>query len=296
MGRKAKSDAKTLPEVVELLADVSECDTVYADVYVQRARELFGSVLPPAQYSALKRVEQDIEEAVKQSKAATMLQDWRRVETLAAQVESLRQSAEANAALAPLGVRIYERVGVSIDPFSPGLESVPGREHDLAELRDTLVGQLKELAGRDAALASFYESRRAFFAGFGLVSKRAARKTKASQAIGSAELQQLAAQAAQQGDMAQLRRYAQQLLARQAQEKAADAAERPARHGGRGRSQHLRLPGRSGRAVRGGRVERARALGLVAARGEPLPQAAPLFDYVITHVWQANLAGARERA
>lgn len=293
MAKTAKDDTNArIPEVVELLGDVSDCDTVYADVYVQRARELFNSVLPPDQYNALKRIERDIEEAVKQSKAATMLQDWRRVETLAAQVDGLRQSAEANAALAALGVRIYDRVGVSIDPFSPGFESMPGREHDLADLRDTLVGKLKELAGRDAAMASFYESRGAFFAGFGLLSRRAATRTTSSEATGSAELQQLATQAAQQGDMAQLRRYAQELLARQAHEKASDAAKaaKPDTAAAVERSTYgcpvdLAVPFAAEVA------ERARALGLVVARSGPLAQTAPLFDYVIAHVWQANLAG-----
>ena len=36
---------------------------------------------------------------------------------------------------------------------------------------------------------------------------------------------------------------------------------------------------------------RARALGLAVARTEPMPQAAPLFDYVIARIWQPDLSG-----
>ena len=36
-------------------------------------------------------------------------------------------------------------------------------------------------------------------------------------------------------------------------------------------------------------AQRARVLGLAVARTEPLPQAAPLFDYITARIWQPNL-------
>ena len=42
------------PQVVQLLVDAASADTVYADLYVRRARELLGSVLTRADYNALK--------------------------------------------------------------------------------------------------------------------------------------------------------------------------------------------------------------------------------------------------
>jgi hypothetical protein len=291
MAKAPSSEASgRVPEVVQLLIDVSERDTVYADVYVQRARDLLGAVLTRPQYNAWKRIEQDIDEAVKQSKAATMRQEWRRVETLAAQVDALRQSAQENAALGALAARIYDRVGISIDPFSPGLESAAGQQRDLAELRDTVVAQLKALAGRDAALAGLYETRGAFFGGFGLLSKRGATKTGAGATTDSAQLQQLAAQAAQQGDMAQLRRYAQELLARQAQDATSTAAKPDTPAPAVDRATYA-CPVDLAVPFPAEAVQRAQALGLATVRTEPLPQAAPLLDYVMTHVWQANLGG-----
>lgn len=288
----AKDASGRMGAVVQRLIEVSESDTVYADVYLRRAGELLGGLLPPAQYRSLKHVEADIEQAIGQSKAATMQQDWRRVEALAAQVEGLRQSAQENAALGVLGAKVYDRVGVHLDPFSPGFESLPGHEHDLAEVRDTLVERLKALVGADSELAPFYESRRAFFAGFELLSKRSASKAgSAATEAGSAELQRLAAQAAQQGDMAQLRRHAQALLARQAQEGTSSAVTSDTPAPALDRAAYacpidLAVP------FSAEVVTRAQALGFAAARAEPLPQAAPLFDYVVSRVWQANLAGA----
>ena len=86
------------PKAVQLLVDASSSDTVYADLYLRRARELLASVLTAAQYNALKGVQRDIDEAVKQSKIATMSQDWRRVEGLAGRVDELRRSAQEKAA------------------------------------------------------------------------------------------------------------------------------------------------------------------------------------------------------
>ena len=290
MGKEATTDTSArVSKVVQLLVDVGASDTLYADIYLRRARELLGSVLPAAQYSALKGIQRDIDEAVKQSKAATMLQDWQKVDTLAARVEGLRQNAQEKAALSELGAKVYDAAGVSIDPFSPGFESLPGHDQDLGGVRDALVDQLKALAGVDAALAAFYESRRAFFAGFALLSKRAA-ATSAS-ATGGTGLEQLAVQAAQQGDMAQLRRYARELLARQATEAAsatpksntpAAAVERAA----------YRCPVDLAVPFSDEVAQRARALGLAVARTEPLAQAAPLFDYVIARVWQPDVSGA----
>ncbi len=286
--KPADTNAATA-KVVQLLVDVSATDTVYQDFYLRRARELFESVLPLAQYKFFKGVEREIADAVKQSKAATMRQDWQQVETLAGRVDELQRQAQENAAAGAVGAEVYDAHDISIDPFSPGFDSLPGSAQGSAELRDALVEKLKALAGADAALASFYDGRRAFFAGFALLAKRAAAATAPT--MGRAELEQLAAQAAQQGDMTQLRHFAQTILALQAQEavapgaksEAAAAAVQPATY-----QCPVDLSGPFSDEV----AERARALGLAAARTEPLPQAAPLFDYVLPRIWQPDLSGA----
>jgi hypothetical protein len=91
--------------------------------------------------------------------------------------------------------------------------------------------------------------------------------------------------------MAQLRRCAQQLQALQANERASSPAtsDTPAAKVDRGTygcPVDLAVPFSSDAA------QRAPALGLTVVRKEPLAQAAPLFDYVVTRVWQASLAAA----
>jgi hypothetical protein len=290
MAKKATTDKSADPgKLVQLVVDLSEGDTVYADVYLRRARELLASALPLEQYHALKGIERDIEETVRQSKASAASQDWQRVAALAGQVDVLRHRAHEKAALMTLGAAVYDPVGVSIDPFSPGFDFLAGRDQDLAGLRDALVDKLDKLAGLDPPLAAFYTSRRAFLAGLGLLSKRAGAKTAA--VTGRAELERLAAQAAQQGDMAQLQRYAQELLAHQTKTESPGAAESATATPAAERETYqcpvdLAVPFSD--EVR----QRASALGLAAARTEPLPQAAPLLDYVIPRAWQPSLPGA----
>jgi hypothetical protein len=289
MAKDGSDTSAGISKVVQLLVDVSGSDTVYADVYLRRARELLAGALPLTQYNALKGVQRSIDEAVKESRAAATARDWQRVQTLAAQVEALRQDAQSKEALRELAESIYEPYGVSIDPFSPGFEALPGSDPDPSELRDVLVDKLKALVGGDAPQATFYESRRAFFAGLGLLSKRSAAKVTA--VTDNRELEQLAAQAAQQGDMARLRSYAQELAARQAKEAGAGATKSATPVGAAVDRTTYQCPVDLAQAFSADAAQRARALGLASARTEPLEQAAPLFDYVIAHVLQPDLSG-----
>ena len=279
--------SNAIPEVVKTLVDVRASDTVYGDLYLRRARELLGTVLSEAQYNALKGSQGDIDAGVKQIRVATVAQDWERVASLAARVEELRRSADEKAALSTLGVTVYDTYGVTIDPFSPGFESLRGSDQDLAERRDALVANLKALADVDAPLGPFYKSRGAFFAGLTLASAGTAAGPASAES--SAKLQQLAVQAAQRGDTSQLRLYAQELLARQAKEAASADPKSDTQTAAAGRSAY-QCPVDLSAPFSDEVAQRARALGLAVARAEPPPQSAALFDYVTTRIWQPSMA------
>jgi hypothetical protein len=287
--RATTGEATSAPKAVPLLIDAGNADTVYADVHLRRSRELLSSVLTLAQHNALKGIQREIDEALKQSRIATMSQDWRRVETLAGRVDDLRRNAQEKTALSALGTKVYDAYGVSIDPFSPGFDFLPGFGQDLAERRDSLVGTLKKLAAADPPLAAFYESRRAFFAGLVLASKRSTSTAARATVQDTAEIEQLAVQAAQKGDMSQLRRYAQELAARQAKGAAATQEKSDTQTAAAGRAT-LQSPVDLAAPFPDQVAQRAQALGLAVARTEPLPQSAPLFDYVTAHIWQPSFA------
>jgi len=273
--------SNAIPEVVKTLVDVRASDTVYGDLYLRRARELLGTVLSQSQYNALRGIQAYIDAAVKRIRVATASQDWGTVESLAAQVDQLRRTAAEKATLITLAAAVYDTDDVSIDPFSPGFELLLRSGKGLAERRDALVASLKMLARADTPRAHLYESRAAFFAGLKLASSDVAAAPSSVQ-----DLQQLAMQAAEQGDITQLRRYAQQLSARQA--KSAPAADlksdTPPTMARAACPVDLSAP------FTDEVVRRARALGLSVARAEPPPQSGVLFNYVTIHIWQPSLS------
>jgi len=135
MSKKPTTQDKTttLEAAVQLLVNVRGSDTVYADLYLRRAGELLATVLSQAQYNALRGIQGDINTVVKQISLATASQDWAQVASLATRLDELRRSAGENAALSRLGATVYDTHGVSIDPFSPGFEFLPGFDKGLAE-------------------------------------------------------------------------------------------------------------------------------------------------------------------
>ena len=273
--------SNAIPEVVKTLVDVRASDTVYGDLYLRRARELLGTVLSQSQYNALRGIQADIDAAVKRIRVATASQDWGTVESLAAQVDQLRRTAAEKATLITLAAAVYDTDDVSIDPFSPGFELLLRSGKGLAERRDALVASLKMLARADTPRAHLYESRAAFFAGLKLASSDIAAAPSSVQ-----DLQQLAMQAAEQGDITQLRRYAQQLSARQA--KSAPAAD--PKSDTSPTMTRAACPVDLSAPFTDEVVRRARALGLSVARAEPPPQSGVLFDYVTIHIWQPSLS------
>ena len=274
--------SNALPEVVKTLVDIRASDTVYGDLYLRRARELLGTVLSPSQYNALRGIQADIDAAVKRIRVATASQDWATVESLAAQVDGLRHSAAERATLITLGAAVYDTHDVSIDPFSPGFEFLLRSGKGLAERRDALVASLKVLARTDTPRVHLYESRAAFFARLKLASSDVAAAPSSGKSI--QELQQLAMQAAEQGEMTQLRRYAQQLSARQA--KSTPAAD--PQSGTSPTVTRAACPVDLSAPFPDEVVRRARALGLSVARAEPPQQSGVLFDYVTTHIWHPS--------
>ena len=275
------------PGVVKMLVDVGASDTVYSDLYLRRARELLGTVFPEPEYKALSGVQTEIDTAVKRIRAATAAQDWAAVASLAGRVDALRRHAAQHATLSTLGVAVYETHDVSIDPFSPGFAFLPGFGQELAAKREALVAKLKLLARADAPRAHLYESRAAFFTGLKLASSDVAAAPSSASSI--QELQQLAMQAAEQGDITQLRHYAQQL-----------SAQQPKLSRTAGSQSDTPLPGVSRTGYKSPVdlsapfpeevVRRARALGFSLGRTEPPPQSGALFDYVTTRIWQPSLS------
>lgn len=287
-------------DVVRALVDVADADTVYRDLYLTRARALLSEQLPADQYRGLRDVHRQVDDTIAKSRAAAMLQDWKLVEELAGRADQLRKSAEAKAAVMALGELVYDAPSVAIDPFSPGLAAFAKNAGDPAELRDQTVAKLARLAAADAPSAGLYEARRAFLASLAIASRRPETQQKegpAKRAV--ADLERLAYEAAQRGEVGELQRLAAEIL----KAKEAEAAAKPAAT--KDDTAVATTPTADVCPVDLGApfpddvIAAARGLGFAAARTEPLPEAAPLFDYVAartSQLVQSDADGERDGA
>ena len=283
----AKGSSDAAVEVTKLLVAAAAADTVYADIYRRRGRELFAPALSALEYEALKGSEKSIEDTLKQSRAATLQQDWAKVESLAGSVESLRRQVAEKGPLRDLAAAVYDNNATPLDPFSPGLDTLPGGDKDPAVTRDTLVANLTKLAKLDPSSAEFYESRKKFFSGLTLASRHSAAVT--SESTTKADLEQLAAAAAQRGDMAELKRLAAAIRVREEEESKVEASAKPESKPSVAREGYqcpLDLAVKFPANV----LERAGAMGLAAFRTEPMPEAASLFEFMATRIWQPDLS------
>jgi hypothetical protein len=287
---KPTSTSASAADLARSLIAVADVDTVLRDVYLRRAHAALATELPAERYHGLRDVARKIEDAVARSRAAAIIQDWKLVHDLASEADQLRRTSEALAGLQAVGELVYDAPPVALDPFSPGLATL-AKAPDLAKTRDDAVAALGKLAAADAGHAPFYEQRRAYLTGLAIARRAASADTETAEAGRSvAELERAALEAARRGDLADLQRLSQEILAQKAArpadpKPAADAALATPLDGGA-------CPVDLGAPLPAAVDAKARALGLAVTRTEPLPQAAPLFDYVAARIGQAALEDA----
>src|SRR6185369_1058927 len=195
-------------QVASLLIEAANTDTVYRDLYLRRARELFSSTLDESAYRGVKSSEKNIEDLIGRGRLAVLQRNWDQAAQLSAQVESLRQRKAAMSPLAAIGKELYDADTVAFDPFSPGKHLGPQAEAKQPELRNRLLETLASLAKLDPSFGSSYQKRSRYFSGLQLTSSTASQKTAQRD---RAQTERLALEAAEKGDAAALQRLAQEL-------------------------------------------------------------------------------------
>jgi hypothetical protein len=220
----AQSEHEESWRVVEELLEVARCDTAFADLFQQRARELLSSELTEAQYAGLAEVDDQLANVTNLIAGAVELGDWQRVRDLTGKATDLKRTASERAPIRSVAARVYGVADVLVDPFSPGICQLAGvPERDLPALRDAAVKRLERLRAADPGWADLYDARRKALAGLRLAAVSAvaddAKPTGAS-------LRARAHKALVDGDLAQLQQLSAQLV--DAEKGAGGAGERAA--------------------------------------------------------------------
>ncbi len=135
-------------------------DTLFGDLYLQRARELLGVHLGEADFRALSRAQTEADLLPDRIRGAMGIQDWKVVEELSARLATLKRRLQETQEIRAVAQRVYDLDEVLIDPFSPGLRALAGvPASGLSGLRDAGLRRLDQLRGLDPGWGEFYASR-----------------------------------------------------------------------------------------------------------------------------------------
>jgi hypothetical protein len=163
MARKDHMD-DAARSLITALIDVGNIDTVYRDVYLDRARTLLAPVLSQEEFHRLEQQGAALAELPVTIARALDKAAWSLVKELSERGLALRRAIDDKVGLLQTARSVYDVRDVRLDPFSPGLERftrIPRRE--LATLRARMLELLGALERADGAIKDFYAARRRAF-------------------------------------------------------------------------------------------------------------------------------------
>ena len=211
-----ESDLQTISNLVE----ISKLDTLYRDLYFQRARELLSTMLTQAVYTNIKENTALLGLVERQLRSVIERGDWKRTGELTERVRRIRESAAAvSSESMMLGEAVYHGLAdIPIDPFASGFQVFFNNSIEtFREWRTRAIAILSQLARTDSSKRDFYERRQADLQAL----KIGLQTQQKAASAGAADLQQEALSALDTGDLSQLDRVVQKLI----QESKAKAAK-----------------------------------------------------------------------
>jgi hypothetical protein len=266
-------------KTVELLVKVASLDTVYRDIYLDRARQFLSAMLDEPAYRAIGSSEKEINELTARSRSAVLQRDWQQAAELSARIARLREHIAAMGNLRKSGADVYEADAVAFEPFSPGKHLGANAPVNQPGLRSEALTELAALAKLDPGAGAFYEKRRTYFSGLELASAPGASKKGPTQRD-RAQTERLAMEAADGGDVGALERLSKEL--RDWKETGPAAVST----GGASLLGRYECPVDLAAPFPPETVERAQPLGLVEAHTTPMAEFAKVREIIYTHIDQ----------
>ena len=276
--------------LVTTLIGAGNIDTVYRDVYVDRARTLLAPVLSPEEFHRLEQQGAGLAELPATIARALETADWSLVKALSDRAQALKRAVDGKGALLQTARSVYDVRDIRLDPFSPGLEPFTRiSRRELATLCARMLELLGMLERADVAFNDFYAARRRAFQA---QPQRASELESDAATSSPMDTLDAARQALKAGDMKRLAALADVLAAEGApggpsSSHAANAGFAPA-EGEPG--QKLQPVAYSSETL-----ARARRLGLASRHVEPQMELASLLRYAWTPLSdeRANTAAAQ---
>ena len=204
MSKAAPSARDNTLTVVGQLVEMGKLDTLFRDMYLQRARTLLAPMFSRGSYLRLKENTAQIPWLEQQLRASVERSDWKRCTDLTVRLRDVRTAVEGSAPFAKLAETIYERAAdVSIDVFSSGLNVLVGvPAENVLSLRADTLNLLLRLERTDAEKKDFYSRRISDFKQLSIAAN--ASETTKQERVDAGQLQQAALSALDAGDLAKL--------------------------------------------------------------------------------------------
>ena len=266
-------------EAVSLLIEVANADTVYRDLYLRRARQLLSATFDESSYRGIASIDKEIEDVMRSSRSAVVQRDWNQAANLSAEIESLRHRKASMDSMARIGKDVYDADTLAFDPFSPGKHLGLQSEAKQPDLRNQLLESLSSLGKLDPSFGRSYEKRRSYFSSLELTTaaQRAPQHDRA-------QIERLAAEAAEKGDATTLLRLSQEL--RDSKETGTATTSKSPSPVMTRYECPLDLAVPFAAEVN----NRARELGLAETQTVPVAEIAAAREAIYTHVWQPTPA------
>ena len=204
MSKAVPSSRDNTIAVVGQLVEISKLDTLFRDLYLQRARTLLTPMFSRGSYLRLKENTAQIPWLEQQLRAGVERSDWKRCTDLTARLRDVRTAVEGGAPFAKLAEAIYERAAdVSIDVFSSGLNVLVGvPAENVVSLRTDALNLLTTLERADTEKKVFYARRISDFKQLSVAAD--ASETTKEERVDAGQLQQAALSALDAGDLSKL--------------------------------------------------------------------------------------------
>jgi predicted fused transcriptional regulator/phosphomethylpyrimidine kinase len=193
------------------LIDAGNIDTVYRDVYLDRARTQLAPLLPVEEFQRLEQQRATLAELPATIARALEKANWPLMKQLSERAQALKHAIDDKGALLQIARSVYDVRDVRLDPFSSGLEPFTRvGKRELATLRARMLELLRTLERADVGWNDFYGARRRAFQ----AQPQSASELETDVATSSAtEALEAARQALKGGDMKRLAALADVLTA-----------------------------------------------------------------------------------
>jgi hypothetical protein len=193
------------------LIDAGNIDTVYRDVYLDRARTQLAPLLPVEEFQRLEQQRATLAELPATIARALEKANWSAVKEVSERAHALKLAIDDKAALLQIARSVYDVRDIRLDPFSPGLEPFTRiAKRNLSTLRTRMFELLGTLEHADVEWNDFYGARRRAFQAL----PQSASELETDAATSSAtDALEAARQALKAGDMKRLAALADVLTA-----------------------------------------------------------------------------------